>query len=198
MKTWKSKGAMAVQSYDAAVTPSQCPLCGSTSLLLDITRGQLVCTSCGYVVDDTVFDYTAYREPYQGVRIRRDAAVEVRARKTHLALMTSRARLTHRLGTAASEIIESMRSDPLVADEALRLLRNPCIRRLTRRLSEKLVAAFIKALLLYRRGEYPLYSEIALEHGLEANDVKMLKRLLKKAGGCIGISDSPAALLTPL
>ncbi|GEM_PF-6840875 len=192
------KDTLTAAGYYTAVTPSRCPVCGATTLIIDVARGQLVCTSCGYVIDDTVFANT----PSAGVAVEaatgpRYTSTERRLQRAMLSLATARARLTQKLGSTAVEIIEGLRSNPLAASEALRLLKNPCIKRLVKGLNEKLVAALIKTLLLYnQRGEYPLYSEVALEHNLSPREARTLRRLLRKALKCLeGEEATPMLLL---
>jgi ribosomal protein S27E len=194
-----TKGVYEVhQEYYTAFMPKRCPLCGSDKLILDIERGQLVCTSCGYVVDDIVFDYTLRTDsPRAGFDTRR-ASVELRYERTMLAVTASRARLVKRLGTEAAKIIDGLRSDPLAAKEALRLLSNPCIKRVLKDSRDTLVAAVLKSLIYYmRNGEYPLYAEAALEHELEAKDRTRFKKMLRRALRCLDADTPTAVLATP-
>jgi len=190
-------GASVLQSYFVAIQPRRCPLCGAESLVLDFERGQLVCTSCGYVVDDTVFIYTGYE--HAGANYRpplREESTVVRARRTRLSIVSTRTRLTTRLGVKAASIIEDMSIDPLAAQEALTLLKNPCVRRLLKRLDSDTTAALIKALVAYKRsGEYPLYSELVLEYNLDEKESRRLRKALRKAIDCI--SEANDATLPP-
>ena len=35
---------------------TKCPECGSTQLVRDYERGELICNSCGIVIDESYFD----------------------------------------------------------------------------------------------------------------------------------------------
>jgi transcription initiation factor TFIIIB Brf1 subunit/transcription initiation factor TFIIB len=177
------------QEYYATSMPRRCPVCGSDKLVLDIARGQVVCTSCGYVVDELVFEMStpSTHRPDLSRQASRTPSVERRAAAVQLSLTTARLRLASRIGHDAEFLLESLRSDPTTAQKALHLLRNPCIKRKLRKLSPRLGVAVLHALLLYtERGEYPLYSEIEREYEIDEADARKLRRMLRRLIRCIG------------
>ncbi len=183
--------------YYAISVPRRCPICGSESLIVDIARGQVVCTSCGYVIDELVFETSlSLNHGDRGPPLRLPS-VEARRAREWLSVTTARAKLVSRLGSHAETIVEGMASDPHAAGQALRLLTNPCIKKFTRRISNRLKAAIVKAIIKYiDNGEYPLYSELALEHDLSPEESRRLRRLIRKVISCIEAEEPLKNLIT--
>lgn len=180
-----------VARYYAARAPPRCPVCGSTDLVLDVERGQLVCRSCGYVVEDTVFlDAIAVTSD---ARPRREVAIAFRLAEARLRAGRAAARLARELGEHSAELVSGR---GLAAPEKmLSLLRDPCIRLNARRAPRNLLAALLDALTSFEdEGTYPLYSELAARYGLSREEARRLKKLLRRVLECRG-SEAPIAAL---
>ncbi|MFP3215580.1 MAG: TFIIB-type zinc ribbon-containing protein, partial [Candidatus Micrarchaeota archaeon] len=46
----------AQQASEATTEPRRCPSCGSTDIVYDAERGELVCNNCGLVIEENVTD----------------------------------------------------------------------------------------------------------------------------------------------
>jgi len=173
--------------YTGGASPDRCPLCGSRNLALDVTRGELVCKSCGYVIEDTVFAYTPLAEPLPNPRNRLSLVESRRIREEHMSRRDME-RLTRLLGTQVASLLEGLRDTPYTRRKLLELLRAPCVRRMLRRLEPELRAPVIQGVMEYlEEGSYPLFSELALLYGLGSKDkIKLMKRYIKKIISCFG------------
>ncbi|NOZ88664.1 MAG: TFIIB-type zinc ribbon-containing protein [Crenarchaeota archaeon] len=167
----------------------RCPVCGSGNVVLDYHTGQLICRSCGTVIEEEVFDFapTAPREEPvkpQGVRRAQGASRLREARAlTKLSLILGADAVDRLTASLALEKPENL----------LDMLRdNPCIRRLVQKLrrgEEK--AAAIHVAYMLKMGSYPLYAELAENYGIERRKVLAIARKVRK---CLSI-ESPAAVL---
>ncbi len=167
----------------------RCPVCGSGDVVLDYHTGQLVCRSCGTVIEEEVFDFAPMIPREEPVRTQGVRRVQGVSRLREARALT---RLTMILGADAVErLTASLALEK--PENLLDILRsNPCIRRLVQKLrhgAEKAVVIHVAYML--KMGSYPLYAELAENYGIERRKVLTIARKVRK---CLSI-ESPATVL---
>ena len=168
---------MQVLRLYAARRVARCPVCGSASIILDYTTGELVCRSCGTVIEEHVFDYS------YGEFSTAPTAEPSRARRgfrvSDVGSARALARLAKIVGAEGAErLLRALaRERP---ENLLQILNNKCIQKIIKRLGENERAAVLHIAYLHSLNSYPLPTEIAESYNIPKKRVTALARKVRK------------------
>ncbi|RUM47773.1 MAG: hypothetical protein DSY37_01550 [Hyperthermus sp.] len=165
-----------------------CPFCGSSNIVVDYAHGQVVCRSCGYVIEDTLFDISpAVRKggPSREGRTFRyiNNLFEERRSRARLVLVRSEYKLASSLGEQ-NPFFDVFSEDYYIREALSILSKNKCLRKLLAKRSKLEAAAALHVAITLANNDYPLLSEIAETYGVEKKEVR---RLLSRIRKCLGI-----------
>jgi ribosomal protein L37AE/L43A len=163
----------------------RCPYCGSDKIIIDYSRGIIVCKECGSVIEDTLFDYTL---SYSDKRFHKKLATKAEKRYTiYEREQINFSFINLKLSRRISNILRE--DDPKIIASAIdiikydiEIIKNECINQLLRKLqgTNKLIALEIAKQL--SDGEYPLLSYYAQAYRVAKSRVV---QILKKVRKCI-------------
>ena len=159
----------------------KCPYCGSSNIVVDYSRGVVVCRNCGTVIDDTVYDYTtASTQVYKGSKTsveRRYTITEIELINFNFNKLVISTRLSKKLRETNPYYLTKLTSILIHENE---LLNNECLISLVRRLSSNLKVVAIEIAKSIKQGEYPLISYYSREYSIPRNKVKRIVRNVLK------------------
>ena len=176
----------------------RCPYCGSANVIRDPIEGIIVCTNCGYVIEENLVDVTGgtrfYDELRQSLSVRRRRAKPVDLGVEDVKSIEYSERIRHR---RRLEVIVNARNDAekrlvasITADMRLDKLENITTiiefltaRGLLSRRDTRAKLAIAEAIYEYMRGRYPRFSIIARKYGVSADSIKRgFKKIVKALG----------------
>ncbi len=164
----------------------KCPYCGSRDIIIDYSKGVIVCRNCGTVIDDTIYDYTVIN-----AWTRRDRRTKTNVEKRYTITeaefinfnfnrLIISTRLSKKLRENNPRYLAILSSILLHEDD---LLKNECITSLVRRLNGDLKIAAVEIAKSIRQGDYPLVSYYSYKYKVSKNKIK---RIIKNILKCIG------------
>jgi len=159
----------------------RCPYCGSSNIIVDYSRGVIVCRNCGTVIDDTVYDYTvANTRVYKGSKTnieRRYTITEAELIKFNFSKLVIPTRLSKKLRETNPHYLAKLASILMYENE---LLNNECLTSLVRRLSSDLKVVAVEIAKSVKHGEYPLISYYSRKYNVPRNKIKRIVRSVLK------------------
>ncbi len=157
-----------------------CPACGSRELVLDYSRGCIVCRNCGLVVEEQIPEKPlplpvagdAAEARWRRMKVRRDV-------RECLKLSTLLTRLSRQLEVSETVLATMLSSGRYAGkvDELAKLARNPCVASCLRRLTPRVRVVVLLMVLDYLEGCYPLPVTYGLEYNVEKD---VLRRAFKR------------------
>ncbi|AEM38077.1 hypothetical protein Pyrfu_0205 [Pyrolobus fumarii 1A] len=171
----------------------KCPLCGAESVILDTATGTVVCTSCGYVLEENVVDVsggTGYREDVTAVQQSRTRYKPIDVDYSRLIddEMSRRRRKLERLANVRhatdisilTSVIERIRLDTV--DGITRILKLLEEKGGLKKRSSRMKLAVAHALYEYVNGRYPNLRELASLYSVNELNLKRAFRRLIRSG----------------
>ncbi|ABM81384.1 hypothetical protein Hbut_1563 [Hyperthermus butylicus DSM 5456] len=184
--------------YYPLIRLEKCPYCGSSKLIVESARGQLVCAACGAVLDDLI---VSYESPGPPLIVSHAGSLPVEKRYTiteanvvryEFAGLKLYEKLAKLLG---SRSVERVREAAAGDRHALSVIAsNKCLEDVMRSLPEPERGVVVELALSFMRGEYPLLSIVAERYGVSRARVRSLARRVRKCMGQPSLSEALASM----